>query len=396
MASEVVGAAVISLVRGDPGAGRPVAVSRVWGKSEDPLAESVPGRRLLARFVSGKAPLILNDLATVKGDVPADVSERFRAIAGFPVDTIRGTTLVAYAPGPDGRFGEDDVRFLSTAAAHLAVSLEKARLYQRLSSTRDRLEVLVRDRTEELRVAYEDIRNREQVKDRFLSNLSHEMRTPLTTVTGAATFLRDYESSPDARHEMADAILDACGLLTRHLENMFRAVQLQSSNEGLELGSATPEGLVAAAVELAGVSDVKVGIEEGLQPVQVDQQRLSRAVANLVENAGKFRTGQEPIEIRIRSSADREGCLEISVHDRNEAVPEEDRGRIFLPFEQGGDPLTGKPAGIGLGLYESRAVAALHGGSLEHRVREGGGNEFRLTLPLPVNASEERSEVAGA
>jgi signal recognition particle receptor subunit beta/GAF domain-containing protein len=200
MASEVVGAAVISLVRGENPGGRAVTVHRVWGSADDPLSVTIPGRHLLARFVAGRAPTVLNDLASGEGyEVPDDVRERYHAIAGFPVDITRGTTLVAYAPGPDGRFAEDDVRFLSTAAAHLAVSLEKARLYQHLSTNRDRLEAQVQERTEELRLAYEEIRSREQMKDRFLSNLSHEMRTPLTTVTGAATFLRDYESSTEAR-----------------------------------------------------------------------------------------------------------------------------------------------------------------------------------------------------
>ena len=397
MASAVVGAAVISLARGEKDQGRGISVARVWGSASDPLSRTIPGRRLLARLVASKAPIVLNDLSIAgSAPVPADLQEQFRAIGGFPVDPVRGTTLVAYAPGPDGRFGEEDIRFLSTAAAHLAVGLEKARLYQEVRSTRDRLEVLVRERTEELRLAYDEIRNREQMKDRFLSNLSHEMRTPLTTVMSAATFLRDYESGVEARKEMADAVLDACGLLNRHLENMFRAVQLQSAGDGLDLDDMSPESLVAEAADLAETPNLSVEIGGDMDTLRIDPRRLSRALANLLENARKFGSPEAEVAVSMEPLGGPDPAVVISVLDRNEPIPLADRERIFLPFEQGGDPLTGKPAGIGLGLYESREIAELHGGSLQYREREGGGNEFRLVLPIHAGEPAERVEASGA
>lgn len=368
MVSEVVGAAVISLIREGGMEGRGIAIETVKGAAEDPLYGTIPGYQLLSRLAAGKAPVILNDLSAEGGvTVPDDVQERYRAIAAFPVGAARGTTLVAYAPGPDGRFGEDDVRFLSTTAFHLAVGLEKALLYQQLSCTRDRLELLVRERTEELRKAYEEIRSREQMKDRFLSTLSHEMRTPLTTVIGASTFLRDYESDQESRREMADAILDACDLLKLHLEKMFRAVQLRTSGDSLDPGEIDPVTLVSEAADLAGIEDLSAEIEDGLEPFRADMRRMSRAVANLLENAVKFGCGEERVILRMERCNRPSPSVAISVLDRNESIPDEDRERIFLAFEQGGDPLTGKPNGIGLGLYESRGIAELHGGSLQYR-----------------------------
>jgi signal transduction histidine kinase len=396
MISGVVGAAVISLARGDKAGGRTVGVDQVWGAERDPLSDSIPGHRLLHRVVTGKAPLILNDLKDEGGEtVPEEVRNRFRAIAGFPVDTARGTALVVYSPGPDGRFDEDDVRFLSTAAAHLAVGLEKVQLYRQLSDTRDRLELLVRERTEALRRAYEEIRSRERMKDRFLSNLSHEMRTPLTTMTGAATFLGDYESKPEARREMADAILEACSLLNGHLEKMFRAVQLQTSGDVLDPCDTDPAYLASEAADLAGMPDLSVEIENDLEPFHADRKRVSRAIANLLDNARKFGKGDHRVVLRMQRCSRPVPAVVISVLDRNETIPPEDRERIFLPFEQVGDTLTGKPDGVGLGLYESRGIAELHCGSLLYREREGGGNEFRMILPR-ATAMRESTEVAGA
>jgi signal transduction histidine kinase len=66
-------------------------------------------------------------------------------------------------------------------------------------------------------------------------------------------------------------------------------------------------------------------------------------------------------------------------------LAEEDVERAFAPFEQGGDPLTGKPKGVGLGLYEARAIARRHGGTLIYLRRTGGGSEFRISLPAEMS-----------
>ncbi len=71
----------------------------------------------------------------------------------------------------------------------------------------------------------------------------------------------------------------------------------------------------------------------------------------------------------------------IAVLDRGPGLPEGDVERAFKPFEQGGDIMTGKPQGVGLGLYEARAISRHHGGTLVYLPRPGGGSEFRISLP---------------
>jgi signal transduction histidine kinase len=77
----------------------------------------------------------------------------------------------------------------------------------------------------------------------------------------------------------------------------------------------------------------------------------------------------------------------FTVLDRGPGLAEEDTERAFAPFEQGGDPLTGKPAGVGLGLYEARAIARRHGGTVLYLPRPGGGSEFRLSIPAEAGVS---------
>jgi signal transduction histidine kinase len=86
--------------------------------------------------------------------------------------------------------------------------------------------------------------------------------------------------------------------------------------------------------------------------------------------------------------------IAFSVLDHGPGIPAAERERVFAPFEQGGDPLTGKPKGVGLGLYEARCIASMHGGALKWHEREEGGSEFRLLLPRRAAKGAGSDEVA--
>jgi K+-sensing histidine kinase KdpD len=141
-------------------------------------------------------------------DSPAS---RWCAIATVPVESRPTCALVVAMPAPDRGFSEGDVRFLATLAGHLGVGLEKARVHAELESERDRLDETVRERTRALRHAYEDLRALDAAKDRLLAGVSHEMRTPLTAIVSAASFLEDYDGSRASRTEMAGTIREAFG-----------------------------------------------------------------------------------------------------------------------------------------------------------------------------------------
>ena len=354
-------------------------VEASWGRELASLTEADAGRELLARMAEAATPCLVDDLASegVPG-VP------FRAAASSPVEGTEERLLLALAPAPDGAFDEEDLRFLGTVAAHLAAGLDKARLYAELAGHRDTLEERVRARTEALRQAIDEARALERVKDRFLSNLSHEMRSPLTGIVGAATCLRDYRGAPP--EEMLGTILRCAGALTGHLDALFRVARLESEGPPLHAREIAAAEVLDQARQLAGVAAATevLGAPERLE---ADAPRLARALANLLDNAVKFSPPGSQILLRAAPGhLAREGgsveAVALSVLDRGPGVPPEDRTRIFAPFEQAGDGVTGKPAGLGMGLHEARAIARAHGGTLELHARPGGGSEFRLTVPL--------------
>ena len=397
-ATETVGAAGAALLSLDAG-GPPRIVGR-FGRDLIVLAGTGPGGELVARIAAHEGPVTIDDLPA---ELPAldDAVRDFQAMAVVPVEAEPRTLLAVAMPGPDGAVSEQDVRFLATLAGHLAVGLERVRAHEELRRHRDRLEETVRDRTARLREAYDSLRSIDGMKDRFLSGASHEMRSPLTAIIGAATYLKDYDGSRGDRKEMAGGILHAAETLRKLVDGLLRVARLDSAAD-LQLAPAPPAEIVAEALALAHAGErVAVTIDSRVDEVQAHAPSLARAIGNLVENALKFGPASGSVELRVgpcmlsRSGAAMRG-IAFAVLDRGPGIRESDLDRLFVRFEQGGDPLTSKPEGLGLGLYEARAIAARHGGTLVHLPRPGGGCEFRVSLPAAADARTALREAAGA
>jgi signal transduction histidine kinase/signal recognition particle receptor subunit beta len=364
------------------------------GRDLQPLLDNEVAAGVLSCMADADAPATIDDLAN---EIPraGRATDGLRALVLVPVEPSPRTVLVAAMPSPDGAADEYDVRFLATLAGHLAVGLDKVRTHAELRRHRDRLEDTVRERTRELRKAFESLKAVDAMKDRFLANVSHEMRSPLTAVLSAAAYLRDYDGSRDQREEMAATILQAGESLRRLLDGLIRVASLEADRDA-DAGPAPPAEVVAEALRLAGREDgVAVAIDPRVDTLTADTPALARALGNLVDNAFKFSPAGTPVEVRVapcmlaRSGSGVRG-ISIAVLDRGPGIPDEEVERVFVAFEQGGHPLTSKPGGLGLGLYEARTIARRHGGTLIHLPRAGGGSEFRISLPVETAPAESR------
>jgi signal transduction histidine kinase/signal recognition particle receptor subunit beta len=302
------------------------------------------------------------------------------------MSTHEPTTLRLRGEGLLEQSVETSVRLADGLATSHGRAQRLEREREALKEDRGHLETLVKSRTEALRKAYEELRQVERMKDRFLSGLSHEMKRPLTAVVSAASFLADSEGDPAARAEMAKSLRASAQTLERLMNDLLRVARLERDST-LDVHDVTAERVARDALDLAGGSRVQVRIDERLGPVRVDRARLARALANLVDNATKFSPPDAEIELRVlpvhlRQGGSRRPAVAFSVMDRGPGVAPEDRERIFAPFEQGGNGADHKPPGIGIGLHEAATIARWHEGALRYVEREGGGSEFRIVIPL--------------
>jgi len=392
---EAAGAALIGI----SAAGR-VCIEGGAGRDLGPLIDAASTGPMVARMLARDEASTIENLATEIESAAVPI-EGVKACAVVPVEAAPRSALLVVMPAPDGALGDHEVRFLGTLAGHLAVGLDKVRTHAEIRRHRDRLEQTVRERTQDLRKAYDELRSVDAMKDRFLSNVSHEMRSPLTAIIGAATFLKDYEGRKEQRDEMAEAILHAAGTLRGLLDGVLRVAGLESAAtptvEPVALAEVLAEALRLAEAEgLVGVT-----IDPRVSTLPADRRLMARAIANLVDNARKFGADGGPVEVRVsscmlaRSGAGVRGVA-IAVLDRGPGIVEEEADRVFAAFEQGGDPLTSKPGGLGLGLHEARTIARRHGGTLIHLPRPGGGTEFRISLPAEADAEPALRSARGA
>ncbi|HEY8156332.1 MAG TPA: sensor histidine kinase KdpD [Myxococcota bacterium] len=333
-----------------------------------------PGNALAVAAGAGELPLDAPELAVARW------SFAHGEPAGAGTDTLPGSRIrclplrsgprvlgvAALAAGPEKNWSHEDRDLLDAFTRQGALALERALLVE------ERERAALRARTEELRST-------------LLSTVSHDLRTPLAAITGAASALREQAAEMDAfeRGELLDTVVEEAARLERLLANLLEMTRLESAGiepkrEWVPLEEIIGAVLVRLEAQLEGRS-VRTELPEDLPLVAADPLLLEHLVLNLIENAVKYTPPGSPIEIRAEA---REGRLHLEVADRGPGLPAGDEERVFEKFYRGRHP---HQPGAGLGLAIARAIAQLHGGSLVGENRPGGGALLRLQLPLDAN-----------
>jgi two-component system sensor histidine kinase KdpD len=298
--------------------------------------------------------------------------------AGLGSDTLPGASAL-YLPlvGSKGPIGVLAVRptlatrFLDTEQLHL---LEILANQIALALERDRLA----DEAQQAHVSVET----ERMRNAILSSVSHDLRTPLATITGAASGLLEEKGQigPAARHELAKSIYIEAHRLDRVVRNLLDMTRLESGAVQLHKEWHPFEEIVGAALtrlesRLNG-HQVRTNFPPDLPLVLVDGVLMEQVLINLLENALKFTPPSTAIELSATAS-DHELVFEIA--DRGPGIPPGDEQRIFDKFYRAGPAREG---GVGLGLTVCRGIIEAHGGRIWVEKRPGGGAVFRFTLPI--------------
>jgi signal transduction histidine kinase len=243
-----------------------------------------------------------------------------------------------------------------------------------------------------LRAEITERRRGEALRDEFLSIAAHELKTPLTSLRGFAQLLLrqlDRDELPDAvrLRQALSAIDQQSAKLARLVSQLLDVSRVDAGKLVLDRKVSDIVGLVEDVVATARVNTYRHEFAVRAPSVAlalVDPLRLEQVLRNLVDNAIKYSPDGGPIEIEVSKS--RETGVRVSVADHGLGVPRRDRPHIFERFHQAhGERRLG---GMGLGLYISRQIVDLHGGTLQAEYPRGGGT--RLVLVVPVGAPSGR------
>ncbi|BCA53694.1 hypothetical protein W02_08340 [Nitrospira sp. KM1] len=274
----------------------------------------------------------------------------------------------------------DDLELLMTFAHQVASALNNAAAYQQIEELNVGLEAKVRERTAELEQA-------DRLRSQFLSHVSHELKTPLTSIKGFLQNMLDGLAGPvnEKQQRYLSRVLENSDRLIRMIEELLDRTRIQTGRLELMPSDIDLARVVADAVEqMRPLAQAKRQQLEALYPTQVlsvwaDQDRLFQIVTNLVQNAIKFTPEEGRIIVTVRQEGLR--TVEIIVLDTGPGVAPEFADKIFDPFFKLKGRRTGTK-GLGLGLSIVRTLVELHGGSIVVASGQPGGAEFCVSLPL--------------
>ena len=301
-----------------------------------------------------------------------------RQPAGLGTATLPGASalyLPLIAPrGPVGVLGvrpgdrhsldaPDQLHQLETFANQTALAIERARLADEASDAQIRMET-------------------ERLRNSLLSSVSHDLRTPLATITGAVSTILENGSRLDdrTRQELLESVRDEGERLNRLVQNLLEMTRLESGALQLRKEWHSLEEVIGAALSRVGKRlanrRVTTRVPPSLPLVPMDDVLVEQVLVNVLDNALKYTPPGSPIEI-IATATDRAATVEVA--DRGPGLPHGEEDKVFEKFYRG---RSDGERGAGLGLAICQGVVRAHGGRIWAQNLPGGGVAFLFTLPI--------------
>jgi two-component system sensor histidine kinase KdpD len=258
----------------------------------------------------------------------------------------------------------EEQQFLETFVTQIVHALERAKLAEQAK------EATLKMQTEALR-------------NSLLSSISHDLRTPLATIIGAATTLEtDAERlTENNRKKLANAIAEEAQRISDLTTKILEMAKLETGEVILNKEWYAPEEIIGSALRCLDKKlkyrQVNLHIAQDLALIHVDAVLLQQVIVNLLDNADKYSPVEQPIDIFVEPNS---SDLTISIADRGLGIPENLLQKIFDKFFQ--IYTESAQSGVGLGLSICRAIVEAHSGEIHALLREGGGLEMKFNLPV--------------
>lgn len=231
----------------------------------------------------------------------------------------------------------------------------------------------------------ERLRSVEQSRQEFVSNVSHELKTPLTSIRVLADSLKEMENAPaELYQEFMEDISDEIDREAKIIEDLLTLVRMDKASPDLNIASVSVNVLIEQILKRLRPIAKKRNIElvyESVREVQadVDEVKLSLAITNLVENAIKY--NQEAGWVHVTLDADHK-FFYVKVIDNGVGIPAEFQSHVFERFYRVDKARSRETGGTGLGLSITRNIVLLHQGAIKLQSKEGEGAAFTVRIPL--------------
>ncbi len=233
----------------------------------------------------------------------------------------------------------------------------------------------------------------ERLERSLLNSISHDLRTPLSSIMGALSSLRYEGNSPEAesKRELMDLAWEEAGRMNRFISNLLDITRLEAGVLKIKREPYDVQDLLGSC--LASLEPrlkerkIKINIPPNLPLISMDSVLMAQVLINLLDNALKYSPPDATIEF---SAGTRENWLEVEVADQGPGIPKEYLMQVFNKFFR----LSRHEefSGTGLGLAISKGIIEAHGGTIWAENRPGGGSKIIFTLPLTISGTESKSQ----
>jgi signal transduction histidine kinase len=353
----------------------------------DSLKLSIRGKGITTWVAREGKPAIVSDVE--KDDRYVRVFDDVRSEAAVPIklgDEVIGVINVESTQSE--ALSEGDLTLLSALASYLAVSIKNSRLFRDLAHAKDELEKWghqlegkVKDRTEELKNAQEQLLKSERLATigQLAASVGHELRNPLGVLHNSLYLLESKlkDSDEKVRRQLetmkrevsrSNTIISDLLNFSRSGEPVFAPVDLMQTVEEALSKIPVPDG-VDVVTDLAS-----------LPPVNADRIQLESVIINLVSNGIQAMPDGGTLTVEVSRADD---CVQMRISDTGVGISKESFDKIFEPL------FTTKSKGIGLGLCVTKRFIENHGGTIEVESTQNRGTTFRVKLPLERTREEK-------
>jgi signal transduction histidine kinase len=343
-------------------------------------------------------PLLVQDMFQVRSQLhPLNQTlvemSRTKALILVPLkiqDRILGALMVDRTQ--EYSLTHDDLELMTTVANQVAIALDNASAYQQIEEWNIGLELKVRERTAALEQA-------DRLRSQFLSHVSHELKTPLTSIKGFLQNLLDGLTGPlnEKQQRYLSRMLDNSDRLIRMIEDVLDRTSIEGGRVEMRPSEVDVESCLHDAIEqlrpLAGDRGQRLDVAYQAGPLTAwaDRDRMIQVIVNLVQNAIKYTPRDGLISVSAESLDSR--MARICVRDTGPGIPPEHLENIFDPFFRVRQGQRTGPKGLGLGLSIVKDLVELQGGQVAASNRPEGGAELSFTVPVRTRAAPRHAGV---
>jgi signal transduction histidine kinase len=364
--------------------GMQLLATRGYPQEHGPSAEQLwpIDRGIVGRVVQTGQPVLVSDV-TQDPDYVGIISETCSQLT-VPIRCEERVMGVISVEGSElAAFNEDDLTFMTRLADHAAIAIENARLYSALKQVNE-------------------------AKSEFVSIVSHDLKTPMTSIKGYADLLFKGAGGEisETQHKFLQVIRSNVDRMNALVSDLLDLSRIESGQLKLHAKSTSIKAVVDEVIQTmqeeikAKELALMVEVPEDLPPVRADEDRLIQVLTNLMSNACQYTLpgGKIIVKATVRPDGPPPGkaapvppgeqplqCLCLSVSDTGVGISPKDQAQIFEKFFRSDDPVVRASTGTGLGLSIARSIVEFHGGQMWFQSSLGQGSTFSFTVPLATN-----------